>query len=77
MDVREYCSLRTSASFVFLIQIKHPSRRHKRFGSDPWGWGDPLEEGMVTQSSILAWRILWTEEPGGLWSIGLQRARQY
>ena len=39
MDVREYCSLRTSASFVFLIQIKHPSRRHKRFGSDPWGLG--------------------------------------
>ena len=28
------------------------------------GWEDPLEEGMATQSSILAWRILWTEEPG-------------
>ena len=34
---------------------------------------DPLEEGMATYSSILAWRILWTEEPGGLWSIGSQR----
>ena len=33
---------------------------------------DPLEEGMVTDSSILAWRIPWTEEPGGPQSIGLQ-----
>ena len=33
---------------------------------DPWGWEDPLEEGITTHSSILAWRILWTEEPGGL-----------
>ena len=29
------------------------------------GWKDPQEEGMVTHSSILAWRIPWTEEPGG------------
>jgi len=34
---------------------------------------DPLEEGMATHSSILAWRITWTEEPGGLQSIGSQR----
>ena len=33
-----------------------------------------LEEGMVTHSSILAWRTRWTEEPGGLWSIGSQTA---
>ena len=33
---------------------------------------DPLEEGMATHSSILAWRIPWTEEPGGLQSMGLQ-----
>ena len=38
------------------------------------GWEDPLEERMATYSSILAWRIPGTEEPGGLWSIGLQRA---
>ena len=37
------------------------------------GWGDPLEEGMATHSSILAWRSPWTEEPGGLWSVELQR----
>ena len=36
------------------------------------GWEDPLEEGTATHSSILAWRIPWTEEPGGLQSIGLQ-----
>ena len=34
------------------------------------GWGDLLEEGMATHSSILGWRIPWTEEPGGLQSIG-------
>ena len=37
------------------------------------GWEDPLEEGMATHSSVLAWRIPWTEEPGGLQSTGLQR----
>ena len=38
------------------------------------GQGDPLEEDMASYSSILAWRIPWTEEPGRLQSIGLQRA---
>ena len=33
---------------------------------------DPLEKGMATHSSVLAWRTPWTEEPGGLWSMGLQ-----
>ena len=37
------------------------------------GWEDPLEQEMATQSSILAWEIPWTEEPGGLQSMGLQR----
>jgi len=37
------------------------------------GREDPLEEGMATHSSILAWRILWTEETGGLQSMGSQR----
>ena len=39
------------------------------------GQENPLEEGMATRSSNLAWRIPWTEEPGGLQSRGLQRAR--
>ena len=38
-------------------------------------WKDPLERGMATHSSILAWRIPWTEETGGLQSMGLQRVR--
>ena len=37
---------------------------------------DPLEEEMATRSSFLAWRIPWTEEPGGVQSIGSQRVRQ-
>ena len=36
---------------------------------------DPLEEGMATHSRILAWKIPWTEEPGGLQSMGSQRVR--
>ena len=37
------------------------------------GQEDPLEEEMATHSSVLAWKIPWTEEPGGLQSMGLQR----
>ena len=37
-------------------------------------WEDPLEKGMVTHSSVLAWRIPWTDKPGGLQSMGLRRA---
>ena len=37
------------------------------------GWEDPLEKDMATPSSILAWKIPWTEEPGWLLSMGLQR----
>ena len=37
------------------------------------GWEDLLEKEMATHSSILAWKIPWTEEPGGLQSMGLQR----
>ena len=40
------------------------------------GWEDPLEKEMETHSSILTWRIPWTEEPGGLQSMGLQQLRR-
>ena len=47
---------------------------------DTWiqflGWEDPLEDSMATHSIILAWRIPWTEEPGRLQSMGLQRIGQ-
>ena len=39
------------------------------------GWEDPLEKGKATHSGILAWRIPWTGEPGGLQSMGSQRVR--
>ena len=39
----------------------------------PLGWEDPLEKGMATHFSILAWRIPWTEEPGGIQSVRSQR----
>ena len=57
---------------------KEPScscRRCKRHGFHPWVGKIPLEKGMTTPSSILAWRIPWTEEPGGLRSLGLRRVR--
>ena len=39
------------------------------------GWEDPLEEGIATHSSILAWRVPWRKEPGGLQSMGSRRVR--
>ena len=50
-------------------------KRLKRCGFDLQVGEEPLEEGMATHSSILAWIIPWTEEPGGLWPIGLIRVR--
>ena len=58
----------------------HMSRRKKEFFIDiktqigSLGQEDPLEQEMATHSSILAWRIPWTEEPGGLQSTESQRA---
>ena len=53
---------------------KHlPAMRETRVQS--LGWEDPLEKEMAPHSSTLAWKIPWTEEPGGLQSIGLQRVR--
>ena len=54
--------------------VKHlPAMRETRVRS--LGWEDPLEKEMATHSSILAWRIPWTKEPGGLQSTGSQRVR--
>ena len=43
--------------------VKNPPAKAEDVGRSP-SWEDPLEEGMATHSSILAWRIPWTEEPG-------------
>ena len=50
-------------------------RRHKRCGFDPWVRKMPLEEGMATHASILAWRVPWAEEPGRLQSMRSQKNR--
>ena len=49
--------------------------RRLRDEVQPLSWEDPLEKGMATHSTILAWRAPWTEEPGGLQSMGSQRVR--
>jgi len=49
----------------------------KRCGFDPWVGKIPLEEEMATHSSILAWRIPWTEEPGGLQRVECDRAHMH
>ena len=46
-----------------------------RAGDPGLGWDDSLKKGMATHSSILAWRIPWTEKPGRLQSVGSQKAR--
>ena len=43
--------------------------RCRRHGFDPWSREEPLEKGMATHSSILAWRIPWTEEPGVIYGV--------
>ena len=53
---------------------KNPSAMSETW-IQPLGLEDPLKEGMATHSSILAWRIPWTEEPGRLQSTGSQRVR--
>ena len=56
------------------LVVKEPTcRRNKTRQGQSVGQEDPREEGMATHSSVLAWEIPWTEEPGGLQSIGLQR----
>ena len=50
-----------------------PAKQETRLPSA--GQEDPLEKGMATHSRVLAWRIPWTEEPGGLQSMGLHRVK--
>ena len=58
-----------------VLVVKNPpaNARDKRFGFEPWVGKIPLEEGMATHSGILASRIPWTDEPGGLQSMGSQK----
>ena len=62
------------ASLVAQMVTNLPAMQETQIQS--LGWEDLLEKRRVTHSSILAWKILWTEEPGSLQSMGLQRVRQ-
>ena len=61
----------SSASFMAQM-VKNPPAMWEAWVRT-LGWEDPLEEGKAPYSSILAWRIPWTEEPGGLQSVGSHR----
>ena len=57
-------------------KIRLPMQETQETLAGSLGWKNPLEKETATHSSILAWRISWTEEPCGLQSMGLQRVRQ-
>ena len=67
--------MKTLVGLIVALVMKNPpaNAETKEMWVQSLGQEDPLEEGMATHSSILAWRIPWTEEPGGLQSTGLQR----
>ena len=69
--VKEYTNC--MASLVAQIVENLPAVQESRV--QYLGWEDPPEKEMATHSSILAWRTPWTEKPGRLQSMGLQRAR--
>jgi len=60
---------------LLLELLKNPSAMQETWFRS-LGWEDPPEEGIATNSSILAWRIPWTDEPGGLQSMGSPRMGQ-
>ena len=60
------------ASQVAQLSGIHMQRQETQVRS--LGWEDPLGKGMTTHSSTLAWRMPWTEKPGGLQSMGLQKS---
>ena len=58
---------------VYVVTKSQTRMSNFHCGGNIRGWEDPLEKGMTTHSSILAWRLPWTEEPGGLQSTEPQR----
>ena len=63
----------TLSSLVAQILKNPPAMQETQFPSP--GQEDALEEAMATHSSILAWRIPWTEKPGRLWSTGVSKSQ--
>ena len=58
-----------------MVRIHLPMQEPQKTWVQSLAQEDPLEEEMATHSSVLAWKILWTEEPGGLRSMGSQRVK--
>ena len=66
--------IKLTFGFPAAQMVKHlPAIRETQLRS--LGWEDPPEKGMATHSSIIAWRIPWTEEPGGLQSMEVTKSR--
>ena len=68
----DWATLVSVSVFLGVSAVKYPPAKQEMWVRS-LGWGDPLEKEMVTHSSILAWEIPWTEEPGGLQSMGVTR----
>ena len=58
-----------------MVKNSPPMQEMEEMPVQSLGWEDPLEEEMATHSNILAWEIPWTEEAGGLQTMGLQKSR--
>ena len=78
MDGSSYWVLRSYKAWASLVAqlVKNPLAVEETWVQS-LGWEDPLEKGKATHSSMLAWRIPWVEEPGGLQSQTLQRVGFY
>ena len=73
MSLVNFCSMCFKAVRHVIVAPVVKNAGDSRDTGSYLGQEDPLQEGTATHSSILAWRIPWTEEPGGLQSIGSQR----
>ena len=62
-----------ASQVTLVVNTRLPVQERQETWVQALGWADPLEQGMATHSSILSWRMMWTEEPGRLQSIGSQR----
>ena len=69
-----FYQLNPQSSFHGGLVVKNPPAMQEMWVGS-LDWEDPLEKGMATHSSIFAWRIPWTEEPGRLQSMGLQKSQ--
>ena len=73
--VTESLCCRGATSTTLVVQMVKTLPATRETWVESLGGEDPLEKGMATHSSVLAWRVPWTEQPGRLPSMGLQRVR--